>query len=865
MTTSPTSPTARSCKTCVFIDDSGSTDGVKAYHDRVLSILKNYASNDSDARYFLWGSDCVEVSFQGAMVNATFKKGRGGGTYPHKIVSKIKSDEITMEKIVVITDGRIGQGDAVTCAQDCSNQTNWTKAEIHIVTSGSMDSTVVAGFIQDVPHIIYGNDMTQTIGECSLSIQSCVESINSISTMDDFNAKLPEVRSWLVASSITKDVPIFVHDAIVKMKARLIKALQQEQEQQRQREHTEEVSEETTTMTLDQRMTRGILEMNELEQIMHDYYSADAGENEGCVVAKPQDLISKVDELLSLCRKSGNFTLDHLRNARHNRSEKKTELVEVDDIPDVVEHTWDDSILMQDTKCLLVPFKKQITVSTGDGLTRTFQQINIYDGGFMTLIPESMHEEVRRNPLVLLGNPKILNDLRSFVLLPLSREVVQGVLHVSQNDSTEFLHPMTRNEMMREFFVLGTSDDHARANMSFIAKFMFGGQKMWGPYASWFAVFYAIFSEINFLDQSFKESLDESFKEVAITSNRLVYIGLNGTGQRPLVKTNLINALMYCVHSTKVFGNSATHSYNVSNGPMTKFDAMREFHYLSKWFGKFIQVCVPDFPFGEYGPKLTRIHNVARYHRRILNAKKHTKKIAANKIRSIIGDFFKSKTFGTGEDQLVYLFDEHTTQSPSPSSYLEFGTYRENEECKNVFEERFKALEIALDPKNNMLSFGAMDLDYRDMTPSFKMPGKNYSTYQNCIKDICDISPKTLRPYCDPKNDNSSWTDIVRKLYSVQDVYKGVVSLNKAILTIVARQQGKLLHPSENESDFVDVLEMITRKHGPILPTHNLEIMSTIIDQMNAVCQAQKYTSEEITKIIGRGVSRVERMKMEKE
>jgi hypothetical protein len=218
--------------------------------------------------------------------------------------------------------------------------------------------------------------------------------------------------------------------------------------------------------------------------------------------------------------------------------------------------------------------------------------VAIFTEGEPILPPDhSMFETIKRNPLMLLANKKLIQSLATRLAKPLGMRTVIGIYNTGQYPILYFYflflsfciligiylqhmsdfyilysiifvdfysvtargnptHPETRVPIAG-FVAFGDDNSHVKANKACIAKVFFGTQKMAGNYAQWMMVFWHVVRSAKaYVSESIGGIADSYFKKLLVSSHETVLMGLDGTGSRPTNRVPLGTALLYAAASS---------------------------------------------------------------------------------------------------------------------------------------------------------------------------------------------------------------------------------------------------------------------------------------------------------------------------
>ena len=393
--------------TGIFIDYSGSTMGSDEYHAYVAALLEEQQRkcDSSKVKVYRWETRCSDVSLEVALANARGLRHGSGGTQPQCIIEHVLKRGDTYDAMILITDGDISRYDVDETARrmDAAFPTAkpWGRVDAHIVpmSGRSLDASVIAPFISDVPYTV--RDRAEGfISACTIDMQRCRELIGSISDAEALERSYAEIEARLASSGLTKSADYGTRQALLHMRKRVVDSMS--------RKHAPPGGGDESAVA------PTIANVERLAAEHYYYHSSDSSDSSCGFLLQPQ---RKIDHLISLCDKAGDFALDRLAGLRAQRlSRPVDDSTPPEDVPDVYDCVWEDDILMDDTACMLLTFK-------GDA------------AGVLSGLDKDALESIERNPLLLLRNRVLVEKLQGAALPMLSREVLARLLSSSSSNS----------------------------------------------------------------------------------------------------------------------------------------------------------------------------------------------------------------------------------------------------------------------------------------------------------------------------------------------------------------------------------------------------------------------------------------------
>jgi hypothetical protein len=757
--------------TAVFIDCSGSTSGCRAYHDAVARIVCQHPGAD----LFVWDTLVAKAERGAVLDNARSGRCGYGGTAPKCIVEYVRDARLSIERLVLVTDGQIGRGD-VDAVSNClvpGEAPPWQAVEAHLLMAHP-DVSVIAPFIADVPFTVHDFGESESIVECSLSMRACVEALDAIHDVPALRAGYDALHARLAAASVTREADQRVRDAILRMRARVVASMAASEGDAGERMWDDPAWPARPRAEV----------LGALEAIAARHY-APCDEGGGAPAL--------ADRLLSLCdRAAGDFSVARLQSARHARAyhEVGGAAPSVDALPDVAEQEWDDVILMQPTSCLLLPFKASGILAGADA---------------------AAIEAIERNPLLLLRYGGLAAALGDALLPPVSREAL-----VAMRGHGALRHPTTRDSVLAEVAILGFAPEHVRANKAALARLLFGSTRLPGSYALWMLVLSSAVASREYAYP--RADVERYVAELARTAR--VPMGLGCAGERPAARVPLAAALLYAVHSTRLFCEAHT-----------KRDVMRDLfgaYGCVRWALGCVGIDVSDSD--------ERVDVLARAARVLAAAK-------------------RAASDGRGAAFLRgHLAAVHETEQLGSATVI-LDALRPGADAGAL---RDLALAGMMDKAALNKTFGDLPLPFSLEARVSAILGapRLYNAEENGRDDVCDVCPATLRPWT--RVGGRGWEELAREAWGPPE---GTVSMHREVARFI--ESNKRL---PGEGDVQAIVESLAASKGPVLPVSVVAFSRKMVEQVAAAVGERppdRRSDEAVVSDVRRGAARAARREME--
>ena len=472
----------------IYIDYSGSTRYCNMYWNRVKAVVDKYPG----AKLYFWDTSCRKTTLEDVNQHVISMWGYGG-TDIRAVWNQVVADvNGKMDKIVILTDGQVDASsvDAVVTEVD-RHGARWVSSEVHMLTDYP-NTSVPAPFISGVPFSMYDLSGEIIAASSIVGFEEMLSKIQAIMTPDDLDNSYNDIYAMMSAFAITKTVPLGVREALVEMRARIVNAT---------------AADTSSTLTP--------VEIPTVTSVLAKAVSfIDAGGSK----------TANADRLIAICSRVGSFSINDIKASADKRTAANApEPDKVESVQNIID--WEDPIMMDSNGMPALVFM---------------------DGSPLLVDPLMLPviEHVKRNPLFVLSNKKLLQSLVARMLRPLSVAVISGVKGVRGGGET-FVHPETRELVMGKFAVFGEHKTHNMITKSCLAKLFFGGDKLFGSYHLWMIVLWAaVRASPAYVSSEIGPTMD-AFIVRQMDVDAVVPMGLDPTGSRPMVRTSLREAFMY--------------------------------------------------------------------------------------------------------------------------------------------------------------------------------------------------------------------------------------------------------------------------------------------------------------------------------
>lgn len=216
--------------TLFAIDNSGSTNHEKHYHDATLRIFNEEYGKDPSMKILLWNHNLAISSREEFLAMNSDLKG-SGWTEPCVIADYIKKTNFH-GRLVLITDGQVSGDDVEACTSALGMEWGLASTEVHLIeTCETVNLSVPCPFTRNTPHIVFKhtNDDDQNtektilinVSNNDLKLLDSLDSIKSVAEYEEIRERLDAV---VVARTMGSDGDPSLRDRILAMQKRLVNA-----------------------------------------------------------------------------------------------------------------------------------------------------------------------------------------------------------------------------------------------------------------------------------------------------------------------------------------------------------------------------------------------------------------------------------------------------------------------------------------------------------------------------------------------------------------------------------------------------------------------------------------------------------------
>ena len=474
----------------VFIDISGSTYNIRGYWTHTDKVVDQYGP---DAIYYLWDDKCgVRVDFTAVKRQIASMQGHGG-TYLGPIWQRMVTDDLHIDRLVLITDGcHVQGGHDIVRYVDLNNGARWAFCEAHIVTEHP-DLSVIAGFIGKCEKGFSISTLTEVnLASSAIAMEQLIGIAADISTEQALVPVFDDMMGSIKAYRILRSVPFEVRQALVEMNTRILKSA---------------------------------ADLCRLAAVS----LGDIDSSPASVLAKAASAIatkgnvsdaSMATKLISACDQAGSFSINDIRRDAVDRVGQQVPEPEPPVSGSDADPDW---------------FKEKMSSLDSDMLALVARTLG------KPLIDATDADAVRdcaRNPMqFVIANRTLFDNLEQLVL--------RGDKKLSDFAG------------IAPCFVFGNSELHKAANKAFIARLFFGGTTFYGSYDLWVIVMWrlvrATMPESNLRVVADRFLAESSF----LKADSKAKLGLDPTNTRPMTPTNIYEAFLYAMWGWTVYANSA--------------------------------------------------------------------------------------------------------------------------------------------------------------------------------------------------------------------------------------------------------------------------------------------------------------------
>ena len=441
-------------KTLVAYDFSGSTEENEFYHSTVQTILKEYEPYE----VVLWDNKLQMSSPQELKRINRWKEGRGG-TVP-LVVAQHLYDTGFDGRVVLITDGQIFERYVKQLDEYLeSHPLKITRIECFLIyTCEKLDATVIAPFLSRYNHIVYlyddGAVEPRLLVQGGKSFQEFVEQLQSIKTIEEFEAQYDTLFSETISKVLGKTNDTAIKDEILKLRTRLVNTM---------KEPPKGFNMEDVAMAYDQRDVPTLLKLcQDLDVKYHDTYPS-------------PEWPGKIFHLLRMC--SGNlssvFSLSALSSKYNADRVRRADIVQNFEISDV-------DVIDSDQKTFICPISYEEESDVVILMKKP-------DSTLLEGLDADFTNALINNPLNAFNSEDFLKKFASMFDVSISLRTMQ--------EAEKAGHPIKQSPLTRAEVIgglcLGADEGHCKATDYIISKLVSGGRRV-GNNDLWFAIIWYI-------------------------------------------------------------------------------------------------------------------------------------------------------------------------------------------------------------------------------------------------------------------------------------------------------------------------------------------------------------------------------------
>ncbi|KYQ89956.1 hypothetical protein DLAC_08527 [Tieghemostelium lacteum] len=688
-------------KTVFALDTSASTKNVKNYWDRVEKKFAEYNKTEGII-YLAWDRITQEVS-SSHITKEINQKGviSGGGTKPETLAKKIK--EMNFQgHLVLITDGEIAS-DLVQLTDNELAEWKFESVDIELI-GGRIDLSVTSPFTRHTKFTIHLNGEKLSEGRSNVVI----DWENDYSTIDNFLQGYEELYSMVVTQNMGKNNQA-LKTTLLNIQKKLLA------------ECAVRNKEGAVGTPVLQALQRGDYE----GALALTKSAASSAMSNGLA----KEISGKIQSLITACTSVGVYSLGLLQSSRFQRADPTLQ-VEVEKIEqlDTTDEKWECPIYYEeDIPALLI--------------------LDIWCGNpILEGVPKPALDAIFNCPLYLLNFPELVAKVQQAIDHPIGCKSIALRADGLFEDS-----PMTRQRVLGAI-PLGLDKSHVKSGDWTISR-LFTGGKMIGNMQLWYAVLYFIIKQkVSYLNsnEEFMKSLTRQFKYRL--DNFTSYMGLSGTGEYPLLRVPVSQAIWYCVAS----------GYLYAEDDITQ-DRFRAFHAIDKYFLEILDML--EYPYDKVYTN-HRLQLLTVWNHMMANKYGHQQTMDA--IRSQYQNYLYLKNC----NKIVFLDGSLADGGVQPYKLPEIFNGLSLEELlylSNQVKPSVKAGDVVL-PRLLPLS------TVRIPTPSY-----NYVYKSDYVPSDIEICPGTLRPYSIGKN-NLPWKDAASQYFGT---LKDIISLKRHYMAYI--------------------------------------------------------------------------------
>ena len=451
---------SKTLKKCFAIDCSGSTYGVKLYHNYVKDILNQKYKNGDDI--IIWDDQAKFISYDKYM-EINKKRDGFGFTYPDEIFSLFKSkNKIHYSQFILISDGLVGQSEVELCDKEFNlykNKFSYDYAEVYLIGKKSETNLSVAcPFTRFCPSktVLKSPDEEKIISEISNDDLNIIEKIKSISTEFEFNQHFESLKKACIARFIGTNGDIEIRKALLLMQKRIIKN-----------------NAEQNKSSLKEEKIDILLKNKKFEEAKNELYN--------CFQTIDIDFSKKINLLIRISDGAIKqiFDIDEIQSFQVLTASKAQEIdtMELEDIPSSIEHSKFECPISMENE-------------VDPAILITIPEEFIKNGKFIPLLvgfDKNQTENIISCPYNALNNDDFLKKFIKCIDHAISLKQIREAEKIGHPLN---ISPFTRKKILG-ILPLGESMEHIKAANWTLMQLISGGKNL-GDRNLWFSIIWLL-------------------------------------------------------------------------------------------------------------------------------------------------------------------------------------------------------------------------------------------------------------------------------------------------------------------------------------------------------------------------------------
>ena len=442
--------------TLLAYDGSGSTGSNPFYHDETQRIA---AKLPKGTKILFWDT-AGRVITQARLAEINKRREGGGGTDPSAIADHVTATNFTGD-LVIITDGQVGSIDGV--AARLRSHTGFKSVIAHLInTGGVVNMSVTCPFTRSSPHkvYLYERGERRLVTDVTAEDLAVVKRIAEIGTVAEFEAAAPALEKAVVAATMGTTGDPALRDALLAMKARIMKA------------ETRAKGQSSTVTALnaaldEKRMTDAI---SLARTLTVEYYGPDSEDPDA------KTWSARISRFISMTEGALRSTFDLSGISAAIRGDRARRA------PVAAAAPAEAAPLSEEAAA--EPFECPITCDTEADVV-----LLVADGEpLLTGLDKDLANSLYDCPLNLLNHPALIDALKERLDHPVSLRALKEATDSGHPLETS---PMTRRRVAAGAICLGAREEHCRATTWTLANLFTGGKRI-GNQDLWYATIWLL-------------------------------------------------------------------------------------------------------------------------------------------------------------------------------------------------------------------------------------------------------------------------------------------------------------------------------------------------------------------------------------